>query len=63
MRERGDLARRLESRPGSVLRASPSDSALINAEHRPTITARRDQPFPVVSLRYFEGERHFDLVL
>jgi plasmid stabilization system protein ParE len=98
------LARRLESRPGSVLRASPSNSALVNvepaatvqrvkrvpdevallelvprsgrlalegvggraevrAEHRPVITARRDQPFPVVSLRYFEGERHFDLVL
>lgn len=98
------LARRLESRPGSVLRASPSNSALVNvepaatvqrvkrvpdeiallelvprsgrlalegvggraevrAEHRPAITARRDRPFPVVSLRYQEGERHFDLVI
>lgn len=98
------LARRLERRPGSLLRATASFCELVNvepeetvarikrvpdeiallelvprsgrlalegvggraeirAEHCPIVTARRDQLWPVVTLRYVEGQRHYDLVL
>lgn len=98
------LARKLERRRGSLLRATPSSYELVNvepeetvarikrvpdeiallelvprsgrlalegvggraeirAEHCPIVTARRDQLWPVVTLRYVEGQRHYDLVL
>ena len=37
--------------------------AEIRPEHRPTITARKDQLWPVVTLRFDDAGQHFDLVI
>lgn len=50
-------------RSGRLVLEGVQGRAEIRAEAQPTITARRDQLWPVVTLRYDEDARHFDLVL